>query len=94
MADGFTPFPPYTISSFPLELPQTFQSTDGTLQGVIDGTNPTFTTGVVFRRVQVFRNGLALTQNYDFAWGSNVVVFMGVQIPQPGDILKVVGWPV
>lgn len=106
--------PPYTISSYPLELPQTFQTTgsgsgfgqggfgDGgfggtsgpTLLGVIDGINATFTTGVVFRRVQVFRNGLAMTQNYDFAWGSNVIVFMGNNIPQPGDILQVKGWPV
>ena len=64
-----------------------------TLMGVINGINATFTTGVNFRKVQVFRNGIAMTQNVDYAWGSNVVTFKGNNIPQPGDVLTVVGWP-
>lgn len=91
---GFSPFPPFTISSFPLSFPQSFQSTDGTLMGAINGVNNTFTMGVQLRKCQAFRNGIEMTQNYDYAWGNNVVVFLAGQIPQPGDVLKVVGWPV
>ncbi len=63
-----------------------------TLFGTLDGVNDTFYTQVNFRRAQVWRNGQAMTQNFDCAVGVNAVKFFGAQVPQPGDFLLLAAW--
>jgi hypothetical protein len=72
--------------------PQTFSSLDGTIQGSIDGVNGTFQAGVVFQHIQVWRNGVFMTQGFDYQASPSGVTFVAGAIPQPGDILKFEGW--
>jgi hypothetical protein len=69
-------------------IPIQYSSTAGTIVGVIDGVNAVFwlSTGVQ-AITQVARNGQVLNQNADYTLLSNQVTFIGVQIPQPGDVI-------
>lgn len=67
-------------------------STGPTIFGATDGVNAIFTVGVALRRMQVFRNGILQTGLQDVSTGPTVVVFMPGNIPQPGDILMILGW--
>jgi hypothetical protein len=97
MSSNPTPPPgtyaPIDLAEWPLPTYQWFRSTDGTLLGTIDGNNPTFYVTVVCQKMNVMRNGQFLTQNFDYVAGPNAVTFLGAQVPQPGDILQVQGWP-
>jgi hypothetical protein len=62
---------------------------DGSVVGVIDGTNTVFTLNIfgIVSQILVFRNGVGLTFLVDYTYISNVVTFMSGSAPQPGDIL-------
>jgi hypothetical protein len=72
--------------------PQTFSTFNGTIQGVLDGTNTMFSTGVVLRRAQIWWNGVLMTLESDCTFGSRSLLFLGTQIPQAGDVLTIQGW--
>lgn len=80
------------ISSPPAPPPQQFTTADGTIQGTIDGTNPTFTVGAYCRRVKVYKNGIIMSLNVDVAFGGTGLVFLNNQQPQPGDVVTMEGW--
>ena len=88
---------PATISAPPSPPPQVFTTANGTLQGAIDGVNKLYTTGVVLKQAQVYRNGQRLTLNVDVMIGGQAVqILADNQILQPGpppDILTVLGYP-
>jgi hypothetical protein len=73
--------------------PQEFTTSSGNIQGIMDGVNPLFSVGVALRFIRVFRNGQSLTLGIDCYFGNRFVTFLGPQIPQPGDNLKFLGWP-
>ena len=80
------------ISNVTPSLPQAFSTAAGTISGVMDGVNPTFTIGVVCRFARVYRNGQRMTPNVDACFSGNAVVFLGEQIPQAGDGLLIYGY--
>ena len=63
-----------------------------TIMGGVDGKNNLFTFGVSFQRVQVWRNGLLQTWAQDYAAGPTAIVFYPASIPQPGDIITLLGF--
>jgi hypothetical protein len=71
--------------------PQHFQSSDGSIQGAINGTNALFTTGVRFRRIWVYRNGKLQTLNADYVAGGQSFEFIN-QVPQTGDTISALVW--
>ena len=73
--------------------PQQFTTGDGTIQGAVDGTNAVFLLGVTLRRATIWRNGILMTQNLDCVFGGRGILFLASQIPQPGDIITVAGFP-
>lgn len=72
---------------------QMFTNTNGTIAGNIDGTNALFAVGVPLRQIIVQRNGQFLTLGEDYSFGFRFVSFRGAQVPQPGDTLLFLGWP-
>jgi hypothetical protein len=81
-----------TITAPPAPPPQQFSSTDGTIQGSIDGTNTVFTVGAPLRRARVSKNGVLMTLNEDCYFAGRSTTFSGAQIPQPGDALLIEGY--
>lgn len=77
----------------PIVQPQQFSTSDGSIQGIIDGLNANFSMGVVLHKAEVFRNGQELTLNVDCTASNRFLVFYGSHIPQPGDIITVLGYP-
>lgn len=63
-----------------------------TIFGILDGVNNLFTWQVSMKQVQLFRNGVLMTRGFDYGSGSTAAVFMAGAIPQPGDILTLLGW--
>lgn len=63
-----------------------------TITGVCDGRNRLFQWGVQMQRVQVFRNGILQTSNQDIATGQFAVVFLPGSIPQPNDLITILGY--
>jgi len=63
-----------------------------TIAGVLDGTNNLFTVSLPLARIQLWRNGLLQTLNQDFVAGPTAIVFLPGSIPQPGDILTLLGY--
>ena len=57
--------------------------------GVVDGSNDTFTLAIVpsGRSLQLFRNGLYMTPDFDYSLTASAVKFVGGNIPQPLDTL-------
>lgn len=64
-----------------------------TIFGKLDGINRSFSFGVNLRRASVYRNGLLQTLNVDVMTGPTSVLFTPVSIPQPGDVITILGWP-
>jgi hypothetical protein len=85
---------PVTLTSPIPPPPQAFsnQGPNPTIFGVLDGVNPAFYTGVVIQRARVYRNGQLQTLNVDCCFYGTTVVFIGSQIPQPGDQILIEGW--
>lgn len=71
-----------------INTPVQFNTADGTIVGVIDGTNTVFwlSIGGVLT-MQVFRNGVLQTPNVDYTSLNNQITFLPGSIPQPGDLL-------
>lgn len=65
----------------------------GTILGVIDGANRTFSLGVELRRAQIWRNGVLMTLNVDVFFGGRYMLFSEPQTPVPGDYIMLFGWP-
>lgn len=63
-----------------------------TITGGCDGINNLFQWGCVLERVQCWRNGILQTFNVDFAAGQTAMVFLPGAIPQPGDLLTILGY--
>lgn len=63
-----------------------------TITGICDGRNRLFQWGVQMQRVQVFRNGILQTFNQDIAAGQFAVVFLPGSIPQPNDLITILGY--
>ncbi len=62
------------------------------LTGTIDGSNDTFTLQSEPQpatSLQVFRNGVLQMSGVDYTMSVNVVTFLPVSVPRPGDILQV-----
>jgi hypothetical protein len=70
-----------------------FSSADGTVQGTIDGSNAIFIIGVALKRASIYRNQGRMALNIDVSFGGQFIQFYGLQIPQPGDVIVVEGWP-
>ena len=51
-----------------------------------------YTWGVPFRRAQIFRNGLIQTVGVDVASGPTALVFLNGFVPDPTDIITVLGY--
>jgi hypothetical protein len=81
-----------TIASPHGQAPQSFTSSDGSIQGTMDGVNAVFWIQGFIRRAQVWRNGQLMTLNQDCKVEGPAVRFLNSQIPQPGDILKMEVW--
>ena len=81
-----------TISSPFAPPPQIFSTADGTLQGLVNGINASFTVGCLLRQAFVWRNGILMTNGLDIALGGQSIEFLGSQIPQVGDVIRVEGW--
>lgn len=84
--------PQITISTPLQPPPQQLSTADGTIQGVIDGVNSVLVWSVYLPRVDVFRNGICLTQGVDYGAGPTAVAFFPGAIPQPGDIITIKGY--
>lgn len=84
--------PPLTITAPPVPPPQQFTTKDGTLQGVVDGVNRTFTLSVFLHRARVYVNGVGQTLNVDCQCGPYCVIFMPQSTPAAGSIVTVEGW--
>lgn len=63
-----------------------------TIMGACDGRNNLFTWGITLQRALVFRNGILQTLNVDVVNGPTAMVFLPGAIPQPGDILTILGY--
>lgn len=84
---------PQTTISSPLQPPpQQLTSLDGTIHGNIDGVNSVYTWQVYFPLVQMYRNGVRLTQGVDYGAGPTCAAFLPGAIPQPGDVLTLEGY--
>ncbi len=83
-----------TISSPLQPPPQKFSTatTPPTIFGVIDGINPVLTWAVTIQCGSVWRNGILQTLNIDVAVGQTAMVFLPGAIPQPGDIVTMLGF--
>lgn len=79
--------PVSTINAPIVRPPQQYSSANGSVKGVIDGTNAVFTLGVVVPRAMIFRNGVAMTLNTDCTFSGQTIVFLPGHIPQAGDII-------
>lgn len=91
---GYGPYnnPQETISAPLQPPPQQLTTADGTIQGNIDGVNSIFQWQIVFPLIQLYRNGVRLTQGVDYGAGTTAVAFLPGAIPQPGDILTLEGF--
>jgi len=69
-------------------MPVQFSSVNGTITGTINGSNAVFwlTIGGI-TSMTVYRNGQLLTSGTDYTSLNNQITFLGIQIPQPGDVL-------
>lgn len=59
--------------------------------GAVDGTNPTFSlesSPIPARSLQMFRNGVLQKEGLDYTSAGNILTFLPVAIPQPGDVLQ------
>lgn len=63
-----------------------------TIMGGVDGRNNLFTWGVQIPRGQIFRNGILQTLNADVVMGPTAMVFLPGAIPQPGDVITMLGY--
>lgn len=86
----FVPWPDIYLQKVP--APQQFSTNDGTIQGVVDGVNRIFTLGVYLHRAQVSVNGVYQTQNWDFAFGGTVLIFMPISVPPKDAVITISGW--
>lgn len=84
-------FPP-TISAPISPPPMQLTTADGSIQGLLDGINRTFTTGIALKTADVYLNGQKLAANYDVATGGQAIQFL-VLAPQPGDIVTAIAYP-
>ena len=86
---------PYIAANQPSgggHMPAIFKSSDFSLAGLADGSNPTFYLGYPVSRVIVHLNGIALTEGSQFTHGANVITFLDPFIPQPGADIMIEGW--
>ena len=81
-----------TISSPIPAPPQKFTTADGSITGVMDGINNTFTTGVVLKQAFVFRNGVWQTSGVDMWLSGAYIVFLAGAEPVAGDIITAYGY--
>ena len=65
-------------------VPMQLSSADGTIIGVIDGTNPTFWLIIGVKSFTLSRNGQLMTLGTDYTANGNQFTFVTAQIPQPG----------
>lgn len=63
-----------------------------TINGLFDGKSNLITWGVSFQRVQIYRNGILQTWNQDYAAGPTAAVFYPNSIPQPLDLVTLLGY--
>lgn len=63
-----------------------------TIFGVLDGINKTFTWGVQVRKASIFVNGKMQTMTRSVSMGPTAMVFAATNIPQPGDIIFMLGY--
>jgi len=63
-----------------------------TISGDCNGLNAVFGTAVSLARMQVFRNGILQTAGTDYGAFATVLVFKPGALPQPGDILALLGY--
>ena len=63
-----------------------------TIFGGIDGINATFTWGVFFPVIQLFKNGILQQSTVDYGAGPTALTFFPGSIPQPGDTLTILGF--
>jgi hypothetical protein len=82
----------FPISGPAASAPIQLSTTDGTIQGIVNGVNRVFTVQVYLHRAWVFRNGVRLTANVDYGFGGIGLVFTPRAIPQTGDTIKISGW--
>ena len=82
-----------TISSPIVPPPQQFSSTNGSIQGAINGVNTVYTLGAMVKRAKIFRNGLLQTLNYDCVFSGQTIVFLSINLPpQTGDVITALAW--
>jgi hypothetical protein len=73
-------------------VPAQFSSYAGTVTGTIDGTNDTFYLPYPVTEVNVFLNGIRLTETSQFTHSANQIVFIAPYLPQPSAAIVVDGW--
>src|ERR1017187_10528887 len=73
--------------------PAYFSTADGTIAGVVDGTNNIFWLVVGVVSANLFRNQGRLVENVDYTRLNNqFTIINAMQIPQPGDVLTSDGY--
>lgn len=72
--------------------PAQFSSALGTITGAIDGVNATFYLSYPVATANIYRSGVLMTNGVDVTFGSNQIVFVAGQIPQPTDNITAEGW--
>lgn len=81
-----------TIASPTPGPPQVFSTADGSIQGLIDGINTVFTTGVYLKQAFVWKNGRAQTNGADVSVVGAYLVFLPGAVPLQGDIITMAGY--
>lgn len=85
------------VNQVPYNLPTLYNSGNGGITGTMNGVNNVFLVAVplndgtglpvLITQVQLWWNGLAMTQGIDYALSGNTITMMAGQYPNPGDIL-------
>lgn len=84
---------PQTTISAPLQPPpQQLTTANGTIQGSLDGVNSLFQWQIYFPLIQVYRNGVRLTNGVDYGAGSTAIAFLAGAVPVAGDIITIEGY--
>ena len=72
--------------------PQSFSSEDGSIQGVMDGINTVFSTGVYLKQADIFLNGLVQTYGINVWLSGQFIIFLPGCVPQAGDRILASGY--
>ena len=81
------------MSTLTLNLPVQQTTADGSISGAIDGSNRTYVlSGVQQKGMDLFWNGLMLTNGIDYSITNNTLTMLTATAPAVSDILSARVW--